>query len=245
MSKDSISRASFFSGENLRFVAWLDISGFKKLMKANPDEALKVIKEFFKIGFWQLPRDDQPQREVAVPGLDGLFVSDCAIIWTNLVSDEQSCIDQFRNILEIVKKINEKVLLSEVMRRNRIMLSTSIAFGKFCSIKTKDHDHIQKNMIFGPAYIDAYTDNLDNLDPGLCRIVKKNLPELISNGLNSSLTHDNLLAYVHQDEDGIFFYWNCRTFDEIETFRANYRQARDAKYQEMYEALSIHYRKYT
>lgn len=242
MSEDSIFRTSLFSGENLRFVAWLDISGFKKLMKFNPDEALAVIKEFFKIGFWQLHPDNQPQGRDTELGLDGLFVSDCAIVWTKIVSDDQSRIDQFRNILKIVKKINEEVLRSEVMRRNRIMLSTSIAFGEFFSIKTEEHDHIRKNMIFGPAYIDAYTDNLDNLDPGLCRIVKKNLPELISSRLNSSPANDDLLAFVRQDEGRIYFYWNCRTSIEIETFKAKYRQARETKYQEMFEALSIHYR---
>ena len=211
-------------------------------MNSNPDEALAVIKEFFKIGYWQIPRDNQPQGRVVGIWLDGLFVSDCAIIWTELVSDDKSCIDQFHNILDIVKKINEEVLHSEVMRRNRIMLSTSIAFGTFFQIKTVDHEHIHKNMIFGPAYIDAYSDNLDNLDPGLCRIVKKNLPELITSRLNSSPTNDDLLAFVRQDEDRIYFYWNCTTLNEIETFKDKYRQAREAKYQKMYDALSIHYR---
>lgn len=240
MPEDTIFTSSLSTSENHRIVAWLDIFGFKSLMRSDPDEALSVVKEFFKIGFRELhPRNQPPEREGDL-GVNGLFVSDCGIIWSELIHDNPSCVEQFQKILKIVKNINEKVFRSEVMKRNRTMLSTSIAYGQFYPIPTKEHEHIDKKLIFGQAYIDAYTDNI-NLDPGLCRIVGHNLPNFISDIIANPPTR-NLFSFIRQDEGQLYFYWNCSTLDEIETFRLNYKRAKEVKYREMYDAISTNYR---
>jgi hypothetical protein len=222
---------------NKRFVAFIDIAGYKNLVKNRPREALAVIKEFFKIGYWATHESDTD-----ISGkIKGIFVSDCGIIWTKETVNEENSYESFKLILTAVKKINEKTMKSEIMHRNRRMLSTSIAFGEFYPIDTVAHGNIQKNLIYGQAYIDAYLDNSNKLDPGLCRIVTKKLPDTISRMLSATDTDDQWIPSLQKEGDKLYYYWNCRTIDEISAFKKQYQQAIDIKYKKMFDAISKNY----
>jgi hypothetical protein len=220
-----------------RFVAWIDISGFKHLLKTNQYEALAVIQEFFKIGYWQLNPGQHPGLQAPGQELDGLFVSDCAIVWTKNACNQNNCVVQFQRILDIVKKINEEVMTSQVMKKSRIMLSTSIAYGQFFPIKKVEHEHIAKQMIFGQAYIDAYADNANHLAPGLCRIVTKNLPLDAAKALNGFIPVGDEFTFIGRDGEHTYFYWNCRTPADINAFRQIYRPTPNPDYSALYDIL--------
>jgi len=220
-----------------RFVAWIDISGFKHLLKTNQYEALAVIQEFFKIGYLQLHPDTQPGMQDPGQQLDGLFVSDCAIVWTKNACIHQNSLVPFKRILGIVKRINEAVMSSSVMRRNRVMLSTSIAFGQFFPIKKVEHEHIAQQMIFGQAYIDAYADNSNHLPPELCRIVTKNLPRPVADTLNGFLPAGDERTFIRRDGEHTYFYWNCSTAADIQNFQQKYRPTPNPDYSALYGIL--------
>jgi hypothetical protein len=173
--------------------------------------------------------------------IKGIFVSDCGIIWTDEAVNEENSYETFKLILTAVKKINEDTMNSQIMRRNRRMLSTSVAYGEFYPIKTVEHGNIQKNLIYGQAYIDAYMDNSNKLDPGLCRIVTEKLPETISGMLSITNNNDHLFSFLCKEEDKLYYYWNCRTIDEITAFKKQYQIAKDSKYKKMFDALSENY----
>lgn len=225
------------NGTNNRFVAYIDIAGYKNLVTKSPREALAVIKEFFKMGYWLTHETD---RDLSGK-IKGIFISDCGIIWTDETVNEENFYETFKLILVAIKKINENTMKSQIMRRNRRMLSTSVAYGEFYPIKTVDHGNIQKNLIYGQAYIDAFMDNSNNLDPGLCRIVTEKLPETISRMLRTTNNNDPLFSFLCHENDKLYYYWNCRTIDEIPAFKKQYQQAKDCKFKKMFNALSKNY----
>jgi len=221
-----------------RFVAFIDIAGYKNFVKKNPKKALAVIKEFFKNGFY-MTENSNPEFSGQI---NGIFISDCGIIWTKDKVNEENLLELFKLILRAAKNINERTIENEIMNKNQIMLTTSIAYGEFYSIKTVGHGNIQKNLIYGQAYIDAYLDNSNRLNPGLCRIViKDNFPEKLSRILGSIPVDDDVLSLIRKDNSKMYYYWNCRTDDEIDTFKDQYQKAIDTQYEKMFKALSNNY----
>jgi len=144
-----------FSGKT--FVAFLDISGFKELMKK--EKAISALDTFYQAGYEALSNYGE---------LKGIFVSDSGILYAT----EDIEIEKFRKILEAVKYINKQMLDKDYM------LKASIAFGEFNYYKRIELPNISKGMILGNAYLSAYLDS-QKVDAGLCRIIKANLPEAI------------------------------------------------------------------
>ncbi len=97
------------------FVAYLDISGFKKKME-NRDEALGILNAFYSTGYRVLSRQNYNCR------IEGIFVSDCGVLFVREGSDE---VRQIEVLLRVIREINREMLNKD------IMLTTSIAYGDF------------------------------------------------------------------------------------------------------------------
>lgn len=192
-----------FNGKT--FVAFLDISGFKEKMKNN-QEALETLNHFYQIGFDLL----EGQKDV-----EGIFISDCGILFVR----ETNCLisEQLDKLLTLVKSINKKVLEKD------IMLTTSIAYGPFSYQEKIEFQGIEKNQIHGYAYLDAFLDNekgLPKIQPGQCRILKKNLP--------NELVVDN--PFIRKKSKHYYYYWNVNQPEEIDGFLIDYNDSYNQKY---------------
>lgn len=200
-----------FSGQT--FVAFVDISGFKELMK-NDARALEALKHFYQAGFDAL-------REPR--GVEGFFVSDCGILFARDGTNQV----KLSNLLESIKDINKKVL-----DRN-YMLTTSISFGSFDYHDKLEFEGIEKNPIYGYAYVQAFLDNetgKPRIQPGQCRLLKKNLPQDIS----ITTTEFPLLR---ESTSHFYYYWNVDNEDDIEAFQRRYNDSYNLKYEGMLKAL--------
>lgn len=224
-----------FMGDN-RFVAFIDLSGFKELMRKDKDCALKVIRRFFKIGF----DITNPDAENSDRNIHGLFISDCCVIWSQATNDtEESKFSQFELILKAVKDINHRVLMDSLMKKKNIMLKSSVAFGEFEYIETRKHELIQKEMIFGDAYIRAYEDNSLKLDPGLCRIViDKKFPDSIKTKIDQDRDSSFRISLIMKKQSKYYYFWNCHSRNEIEDFWTEYLNSKNEVFKKMYAALS-------
>ena len=193
------------------FVAFTDISGFKELMK-NDTDALKAIKRFYQSGYNIL-------SEIA--NVQGFFVSDAGVLFARNGTNEE----KLRDLLIVVKDINRKML-----QRN-YMLTTSIAYGYFNYQDKIEFNGIEKNPIYGGAYVHAFLDNENGtpkLQPGHCRICKEHLPEM------------NMAEFGMIREMGrkhYQYFWNVETEDDIENFEKNYKNTYSLKYAGMLKAL--------
>ncbi len=213
-----------FEGDT--FLAFLDISGFIKLMKE--EKAFDTLKLFYQTGYDTL-RDQQGS-------IDGLFISDCGIIFCRIYGDERASL---RSLLKVTKNINKKMLQRD------LMLTTSIAYGRFSYHQRIEFDGISKNPIYGQAYVSAYFDNENGkpkIEPGQCRIIKENLPNDIKDFLESetqtNIQGDNIFKMIQKrkrDNKHYYFYWMRDDPREIEDFEKQYM---DSKYRGMLMALN-------
>ncbi len=195
------------------FVAFTDISGFKELMK-NDSLALEAISHFYQTGFNVLRESEN---------VEGFFVSDCGILFARNGSNES----KLQDLLRIIKKINER-MLSE-----NYMLTTSIAYGRFDYQGKIEFQGIEKNAIYGGAYVKAFMDNETGkpiIQPGQCRIVKDNLPQL-------ERTHFPLVLDRVRDKGHFYYYWNLRDPENAQTFENKYKDSYSLKYAGMINAL--------
>ena len=144
-----------FSGKT--FVAFVDISGFKAMMNEDKSRATEALDKFYQIGYEVL----QSYHKVS-----GIFISDCGVLF---VSQITSINEQLNTILEVVKTINQRMLYEN------FMLTTNIAYGDFSYQDRVEFNGISKNLLFGNAYLDAYSDNISKpkMEPGMCRILSK------------------------------------------------------------------------
>jgi hypothetical protein len=197
------------------FVAFIDISGFKELMK-DSEKGLNALKCLYQSGYDALLNSQ---------GVEGFFVSDCGILFVR----EGNTTEKLIKLLSVIKIINNKML-----ERN-YMLTTSISFGHFHYQSKLEFDGIEKNPIYGNAYVKSFLDNetgIPRIQPGQCRIVTKDLPEEVS----FDDIHFNLLKRKNNGKH-LYYYWNLNQENEITNFERQYNDTYKSKYSGMLQAL--------
>lgn len=205
------------------FVAFMDISGFRTLMRSR-ERALTALHHFYQDGFGILR--DQYERPVHV---EGLLISDCAVLFVPSPSSVDRLV-KLRALLQIIEAMNRQML------RHDLMLMTSVAYGSFDYTPRNEFLGIEKNLVHGAPYVEAYLDQSSGkpkLEPGQCRL----------------LHHDNAAALRFPNGDPVFsrikqastkqsyFYWMCDNADEITDFEREYCDAYSLKYSGMLRAL--------
>jgi hypothetical protein len=201
------------------FVAYLDISGFKEMMK-DDNKALNVLNHFYQTGYDVLKEQQQRSEQHSV---DGIFVSDCGILFVREQTDTMS---QLKKLLSVIKSINEKMLKHEVM------LTTSIAYGYFSYQERTEFSGMEKNQVYGSTYVNAFLDNENGkpkIQPGQCRIIlKEQLP------LDVSVEND---PFLQEKGKYLYYYWNVQDPEDIDEFEKLYNDSYNLKYSGMLQAL--------
>jgi len=201
-----------FEGEC--FVAFTDISGFKKMMKEERI-AREKMRIFYSTGYRTLYHNHK---------VNGLFISDCGILFSR--NKDESKYLQLKELLKVIKKINIEML------NNDVMLTTSIAFGEFSMKNNLEFDGIEKNPIYGDAYVNAYTDtNKKNpkLMPGQCRI--------INYITDNNFEEDDIFSFVQKKGKYYYYYWNVDDKNKIGNFNKEYKNCFNFNFNGMLEAL--------
>jgi hypothetical protein len=216
---------SNFDGET--FVAFIDISGFKKLMQKN--QAKNALDLFYKTGY-NLIKDQQSTHKI-----EGLFISDCGILFVNNLNDEPNLVQDLTSLLQMINTINRRML------NENFMLVSSIAYGKFKYQNRFEIQNIEKNAIYGDAYVDVVTDiegNYRKIEPGECRLIAKSLPPDIKEIIeNQSADMFNLVKRKKNRDNYYYYYWMCETENDIERINRDYHKSTDAKYDIILKSL--------
>lgn len=197
-----------FNGET--FVAFVDISGFKKQVQAkdNMGKAMTTLRNFYNIGYDLLSKTDINNNKV-YGDISGIFVSDCAILYVN--NQELSVQDKCKKILDIVKEINKECIEKE------IMLTTNIAYGDFEYRKKIELNNMQKGNFTGNAYIDAYIDSTKKMKVCYCRIIKDGIEDDIIGLINDKYIITKRKKYF-------YFFWQCKTKEQIRNYIREYME---------------------
>jgi len=211
------------------FVAFMDISGFKQLMK-NKERAWKALDRFYHYGYEVIRRNRQ-QNNISV---EGIFISDCGILFVRACNDNKT--ESLKALLRVVRELNRKMLDDD------FMLTTNIAYGHFKYQERIEFEGIEKNPIYGNAYVSAFFDNetgKPKIQPGQCRIVKQNLPDELIQSIEDN-NNDEILCMVKKrsnDEGHYYFYWMVETPEEIKQFEKEYTDTYNIKFAGMLKAL--------
>ena len=163
--------------------------------------------------------------------VEGFFISDSGVLFSRMGTVEQ----KLNDLLTVIEDINRKMLF------HNYMLTTSIAFGKFDYQGKIEFNGIEKNPIYGGAYVHAFLDNesgIPRLQPGQSRICIKNLPQIDFEG-NDELNNFKKLKKVSKKH--YQHYWNVQNENDIQNFERQYKDSYSLKYAGMLSALKNEY----
>ena len=208
---------SNYEGET--FVAFLDISGFKELMRR--ERALEALECLYLAGYGTLRNQNGNQVE-------GIFVSDCGVLFVRNRTENLNQADDLHSILEVIRRINE------IMMGRGFMLTTSIAYGHFKYQDRIEFEGINKNLIVGNAYSKAFLDNENGtpkIQPGQCRLVENNIPDILNNERFRTVRKRS------GNDRHYYYYWMVETPNEIEGFEDRYKDTYNLKYAGMLNVL--------
>ncbi len=211
-----------YDGET--FVAFLDISGFKEMMKT-PPRAVRALDRFYQIGYDVLGQSQRNGWSV-----HGFFLSDCAILFVD--GGHGKTWVRLDGLLTVIEQINRRLL------GDRIMTTTSIAYGPFSYHQRIEFEGIEKHPLLGNAYIAAYLDNENGsprIQPGQCRVLLGSIPDQEPGEREAAGTAPRLRP---ADNKHKAFYWMVENQNRIEAFEADYGDAYKLKYEGMLDALS-------
>ncbi|MHB2150312.1 hypothetical protein ACX8XP_14730 [Calditrichota bacterium LG25] len=217
------------------FVAFIDISGFKVLMK-DRKRAYEALNKFYQIGYYALGAKKNRNHPYRV---DGIFISDCGILFSRLNGNNFQGGDNIRSALHNMLNITRNIFAE--MIRNDLLLTASIAYGKFDYEERIEFVGIEKNLMLGNAYLDAYLDNENGkprLEPGQCRILlNAQLNDLWRQIRNPNEYPFNLIVEKQTDDKHLYFYWMLQDRQDIERFDKKYTDTYNLKYRGMITVL--------
>jgi hypothetical protein len=147
------------------FVAFMDIAGFKSMM-GDGKRAPLALDAFYSAGFSVL-RNQQNRT----PKVDGFFISDCGVLFVR--GEQQEASTRLESLCKVIQQIHRRTFESAVQ------LTTSIAWGEFSYHERIEFPGIEKNPIYGNAYVVAFADSesMTKLYPSDCRLLRDGLPQ--------------------------------------------------------------------
>ena len=195
------------------FVAFTDISGFKAMMK-DGKRAARAIDALYGAGLNVLSSNTD---------VNGFFISDCGVLFSR-GNDQKT---QLESLLKVVRAVNQEVL------EHDIMLTTSIAWGDFSYHNRIEFPGINKQPIYGNAYVSAFLDNeagSPRLQPGQCRIIKEGVPTDVFSSVALDSPMESVKSYY-------YFYWMVEDTQGIQEFKRRYQDSYNLKYAGMLNAI--------
>jgi len=225
-----------YDGET--YVAYLDISGFKELMK-KAGKAEKALGQFYitvnSVGLGFCPPNDPSFFEV-----NAVLFSDSAILFSRNPVRQFNEVELIRqdkvkgicSILTFIQRINWK-LISFI--NNPIMTACSIDYGKFRYEDRIEFEGIDKGFVIGKPFVNAFLDvenGRPKIQPGECRLLKSNL------ALDGALpTNYKPFSLLESRDRYYYFHWMIQSLEEIERFKQDFEDTYQLKYAGMIQVL--------
>lgn len=199
-----------FSGET--YVAYSDLNGFKEMMR-NLDTAGKALDKLYQT-VYELKSKHEFSK------LQTLAVSDCAITFASNTHN----IEELPTILIFLKELHFEMIKSDYL------ITSSVAFGTFSYQERIELTGLDKNMLYGDAYLKAYLNNAKCPEGSIVIICEGNEKDNI---LQSSGTYREFLKDNRRGVRGLQFFWALSSVTDIDNFEEAYQDTYRLKYQGM------------
>ena len=219
--------------EGETYVAFLDICGFKKMMKRGI-KAKETLNKFYNT-IYNVQRhfhDMRLQRDLLE--VDAIVVSDCAILFSRNRNSHEDRVKGLRSILTFIRQTNRHLIASR--RSPPIVATCSIAYGKFEYKDRFEIKGLEKEFFIGWAYVKAFEDNAygkTKIRPGQCRLLKTKVrfprkPRKTKGSVFSSLKKARKYYYFH---------WMLPSLRHLKQFSQDYDNAYRLKDPLRYEEI--------
>src|SRR3972149_4550434 len=184
---------SNFSGNT--YVAFSDLNGFKEMMP-NHQNAAKALDKLYNT-VYKLKNKPEYFR------IQTLAISDCAISFinnsnTNNTSDLQS-------ILQFLKGLHTEMLSADYL------ITSSVAYGQFSYQERIEIRGLEKNMLYGNAYLNAYLNNEKSPEGSIVIICEEGEK---SNMRQESGQYSEFLKNIRRGVKGLQFFWAVSSASE-------------------------------
>lgn len=208
-----------YSGKT--YVAFLDVSGFKKMMK-DRSKAEKALGKFYSTIYAVGQNFRNPNQHLIE--VNAIVVSDCAVLFsrnenTESTNDRTSGdIRSLRSILTFVRNVNRPLIVTRP--GPSIMTTCSIAYGDFKYEDRIGLYQVRKNFFLGQAYVKAFFDNEigdPKILPGQCRLLKEDLD------FPSNYSEDSVFSLLESTDKYYYFHWMLSSLDDLPIFKNEYR----------------------
>lgn len=206
------------SFEGNTWVAFLDISGFKQLMK-NLHEAEITLDKFYNTVYREVFRiNHEFPFETYTSGnaqISTVVVSDCAIIFVDNQTLLEDKVRDLHLILDVVKSINLELI--NPAQKPQIMTTCAIDYGHFKYSNRSTDVHTSRSFFYGPTYVKAYLGSEElSKTPGFCRVLNADfvIPDTVKTASPFNLLKKNGNRYD--------FYWMLTNAERLTTFKRTY-----------------------
>jgi hypothetical protein len=206
------------SFEGNTWVAFLDISGFKQIMK-NLHQAEKVLDKFYNTVYREGFRinHDFPFETYTTgkSAINSVVVSDCAIIFVDNQSLAEDKVRDLHLILDVIKSIN--LALIDPDQEPQIMTTCAIDYGHFKYSNRSSDIHTSKSFFYGQTYVKAYLgcEELSKM-PGFCRVLNADFT------IPAHLQTSSPFKLLKQNNERYDFYWMLNSAENLELFKSTY-----------------------
>jgi hypothetical protein len=204
----------------MTYVAFSDLNGFREMMR-NHEKAANALDKFYKTVYALKAR---PEYSI----MRTLAVSDCAISFI----DNANTRDSLPLMLGFLKELHTEMIKDEYI------ITSSVAYGQFYYQERVELTGLDKNMLYGGAYLKAYINNGKCHEGSIVIVCDENDKSDI---LQSAGTYREFLKDYRRGIKGLNFYWAVSSAADIDNFEAAYHDTYNLKYKGM---ISV-YKKYS
>ncbi len=123
----------------MKYVAFLDVLGFKDKLKSISQHDAKLFIEGFSSTVYSIFQNSNGQ-------VNGFIVSDSVVLHTNDTTD--------KSLFSLISIVDE--ICKAEFSENGILIRGAVAKGEFDKIPAVELPELRKQLIVGQAYVDAY-----------------------------------------------------------------------------------------
>ena len=221
-----------YDGET--YVAFLDISGFKEMMRRE-HRAKEALNKFYTT-IYNIGRNLHANNEKGFLEVNSLVISDCMILFSRNAPGYDDKIKGLRSILCFIQQVNRDLIAPPLP----LMTTCSIDYGRFRYEDRIEFEGIEKGYFVGQPYVNAFLDNEKLKEPGKCRLVKGNIENICDPiDLLDTLIIRGEPPFSLLEETGkcYYFHWMLNSLDDLMNFDQEYQDTYQLKYAGMIQVL--------
>ncbi len=193
--------------EGTTWIAYMDISGFKKFMQEN--KGLNVLNKFM---------DDAYQELGTTEIFDGIFFSDSGVVFypQRISKNNDRVIFRVLNeLLKFIKRLNTRYMTpSSKWEDVSFLTKCCVAFGDFKFQNKEENNHILKGPVYGRGYVKAYLSIEKNIPHGMeigeVRILYYNLKRAFYSKFKENTEYDEFNHLYQFSKDHTYYSWTLR-----------------------------------